>query len=144
MVGAIISDNQVLSSASGLEGTLGIVMVCEECLSMVTVRVGSTWTNSGGFLFDIRMYATHKDYDRNTLANDVILITVAGNFTGLPNVQPITMSTTESPMSSSCLVLGYGKDENGNYGALRRTDYQPIGNQACESELNQTLPVSLV
>ncbi|XP_035793933.1 trypsin delta-like [Anopheles albimanus] len=128
LVGAVISNTQVLTSASALR-TVGNI-------TGITVIVGSNPSSTTGISYTDTSYQFHSGFNPSNKDNDVAVITVNGTFAGQPNVQPITIATTEIPVSPTdrptCVVVGWKEGSlnvgEANYTLATTPECNSIGN----------------
>ncbi|ETN64669.1 hypothetical protein AND_003580 [Anopheles darlingi] len=139
--GAIISNTQVLTSASAVQSA-GTV-------NSFTVAVGSNPNVGNAKVYNYASVEIHKDFDSTTRANDVAIVTINGTFDGAPNVHPITIATREIVVSTTnrttCVVVGYGQTGDFAYTyTMSQAQYELLTDQECTTAFNQTLPPSML
>ncbi|ETN65041.1 hypothetical protein AND_003199 [Anopheles darlingi] len=139
--GAIISNTEVLTSASSLKKAGTITK-----MSILAAIGSSTYQSTS---YNYKSYELRSDFDSATLANDVATITIDGTFAGLPNVQPIAVATKEIVVSTTnrtkCVVVGRGQNTSGGLNFLQsQADYELLTDQECATEFKQTLPSSML
>jgi trypsin len=90
--------------------------------SQIQLRGGSTNRNTGGVVFQSSSYINHPQYNRNTLANDIVIIRTTTNMVGTNIVAiPISPICNTAGTNACCrvcapqsvTVTGWGRDENG-------------------------------
>ncbi|XP_035794650.1 trypsin delta-like [Anopheles albimanus] len=139
LTGAIISNTQVLTSASGL--------LKAGNLTSISVVAGSTTTDPVE-TFPQKSYAIHSDFNATSLANDVAIITVNGSFAGLANVVPISIPASQPTISATnrtiCTIVGWGLYEGyENSRFLRYATYELFTDAECVAFAQNTPPTIL-
>uniref|UniRef100_A0A2M4BUH7 Putative trypsin-like serine protease n=1 Tax=Anopheles marajoara TaxID=58244 RepID=A0A2M4BUH7_9DIPT len=124
-IGALISNTEVLTSASTLKSAGDLSAVT------FSLTVGSNPSISSGITYSDKGFDIHSGFNPTTLANDVAIIKINGNLSGLANVRPIAIATTEIAVSTTnrtqCVVAGW-KDGSNDIG---ETTYELLTDQEC-------------
>uniref|UniRef100_A0A2M4ALF3 Putative trypsin n=2 Tax=Anopheles triannulatus TaxID=58253 RepID=A0A2M4ALF3_9DIPT len=125
--GAIISNTQILTSASALKRINRI----PEMAGVFLAEKDSTVIYSGVLA---KSFETHSGFDSGTLANDVAVLTVDGTLAG-QNVQPIAIATTEIAVSTTnrtkCVMAGWGQTLADFDGTVDQVEYELMTDQEC-------------
>ncbi|XP_052890468.1 trypsin 3A1-like [Anopheles moucheti] len=82
--------------------------------SRITLNGGSTSPTFGGFTIPVVAVAVHPNYNANAYALvsdfDAAVLTVPVNeFGGKPNMAPIELAFAETPVGTTCYVVGWGR-----------------------------------
>lgn len=124
--GTIVNDHCILTSA---QCTFGIPD------AVLSVRVGSTASQSGGHLFQVDYVDNHHNFNPNTFANDLSVIHVVGHLHFSSTVQAIAMPALGQgvPAGAIATVTGWGSiTEGGAFSpVLQSVDIPVITNAVC-------------
>uniref|UniRef100_A0A2M4BY58 Putative trypsin-like serine protease n=1 Tax=Anopheles marajoara TaxID=58244 RepID=A0A2M4BY58_9DIPT len=129
--GAIVSDTQVLTSASTLNVRSG---------GNIFVFVGNA-TLRRGKRFTTQTYQVHPSYNPSTLENNVAIVTIGGAFSAVPNVKPIAIRSSPVSNSANCFSIGWGiriGDSSSDF--PRRVNYTLVTDQECATKLGLQQP----
>lgn len=78
---------------------------------MMQVRVGSTFSVSGGTIFDVESAKYHQNFNDNSMECDVAVLKLKQPLTFGPNVAPIKIVDKNfvAEDGAECVVTGWGK-----------------------------------
>ncbi|XP_017097733.2 trypsin alpha-like [Drosophila bipectinata] len=90
-----------------------IVITAAHCMASIrpislSVRVGSTDSNSGGQSVRVSKILVHEDYDENTVANDVAVLRLESRLTLNASVRAIPLAYKVPRTADSARVSGWG------------------------------------
>lgn len=102
----IISNRVILTAAHCKEGALRFFF---------TVRVGSSYRNDGGEVYEVDKIKLHPSYDSITVDYDVALVFLKKELVFSELVQPIYLAEDNPPVGAECLVSGWGKTDDSTY-----------------------------
>jgi len=124
--GSIISSRWIVTAAHCIIGN---------SVASFTVRVGSTFSNSGGTIFSASRIIRHASYNSNTLDFDVALVQVSSTITFSSTAQPIALESNTVPVGTNVVVTGWGATSEGGSASttLRQVTVQIISDAACNS-----------
>ncbi|XP_069685397.1 trypsin-1-like [Periplaneta americana] len=77
------------------------------------VRVGSTYSSSGGNLYQVSQILRHKSFDLNTMDNDIAVVRLSTGVIFGSNVQSIALEEGNVSDGTSATVLGWGTISEG-------------------------------
>ncbi|KAH8324517.1 hypothetical protein KR074_009276 [Drosophila pseudoananassae] len=108
--GGLVVNNQVVGVVSA--GSY-IVITAAHCIAStrptsLSVRVGSTDSNSGGQSVRVSKILLHEDYDENTVANDVAVLRLESRLTLNASVRAIPLAYKVPRTADSARVSGWG------------------------------------
>ncbi|XP_065367071.1 transmembrane protease serine 9-like [Calliphora vicina] len=118
-----------------------IIVTAAHCLqsvsaSVLKVRAGSTYWNSGGVLVNVAAFKTHEGYNSRTMVNDIAVIRLSSSLTMSSTIKPIELATIAPPTGAAASVSGWGTTSSGAYGIpseLRYVDVEILSTSACAS-----------
>jgi len=99
-------------------------------LSSISVRSGSTYSNSGGTLHSATNIIIHENYDFSEY--DVAVVQVSPAFTFNDSVQPITLECDPVPVGTDVVLTGWGGVTAGSQ-PLQQVTLQTISDSSCNS-----------
>lgn len=105
--------NRVLTAAHCADGT-----------GVAFIGIGSDMFAGGVTVVPVSQVSIHPTWDPATLAGDLAMLTLSRNVT---TVTPIAPATSFHPLRAGDVgrtgeAIGYGDDENGNFGRREHTD----------------------
>lgn len=103
----------------------------------LSVRVGSTTSQTGGQLFQVDYVDNHPNFNPTTMANDLAVIHVIGHLHFGTGIQPIPMPTqgAGTPVGAMARVTGWGStSEGGAFSPVLQSANVPVVTNA---ECNQ-------
>lgn len=102
--GAIISEYYVLTAAHCVN------TLSSSYVSLLLVRVGSTYRSSGGILYSLSAFTYHSGFDSSTYVNDIALLTLKTPLEFGATIQPIELPSTSYTLADETLltVTGWG------------------------------------
>ncbi|KAH8280260.1 hypothetical protein KR018_001169, partial [Drosophila ironensis] len=125
--GSIYSSNIIVTAAHCLQSV---------STSVLKVRVGSTYWNSGGTLVSVSSFKNHEGYNSNTMINDIAIIKLASSLSFSSSVKAISLATYSPANGASAAVSGWGTQ---SYGAssipaqLQYVDLKIVSQANCAS-----------
>jgi trypsin len=124
--GSIVSANWVLTDAA---------CVSWFSLSSITVRSGSTYSNSSGTIHNATNVLIDEKYENFTEAFGVALLEVDPPFNFSDSVQPITLECDPVPVGSDVVVSGWGPTSESDElsTTLREVTVQITSDSECNS-----------
>lgn len=111
--GSLVRGNRVLTAAHCADGT-----------GVAFIGIGSDMFAGGVTVVPVSQVSIHPSWDPNTLTGDLAMLTLSRNVT---TATPLTPATSLHPLRAADVgrtgeAVGYGDDENGNFGRRERTD----------------------
>lgn len=107
----------------------------------ITLRVGSTFKDTGGTIVNVTELITHENFNIIKLENDIAMIRFDPiEFSA--NVQPIELigAGEELPDGTECLVSGWGLMEgNKKPRDLHAVNVNVVNQETCKNNYNSTL-----
>ncbi|KAJ9587184.1 hypothetical protein L9F63_019293, partial [Diploptera punctata] len=100
---SIISANWALTAAHCIVGSA----------STLTLRAGSTYSNSGGTVYQVSQATRHGSYSSSTLDYDIAVLRVSSAFSLGSNIQVISMETGTVAAGTNAIVSGWGTTTEG-------------------------------
>ncbi|KAL3479647.1 trypsin-like cysteine/serine peptidase domain-containing protein [Aspergillus californicus] len=140
--GSLISDRWVITASHCLLNN-----IVKE-YSRLSVRVGSTRTDSGGSLLRLSDWATHPDYATSHASNDIAVVQLISPVQFEPGVAKIDLATTADGMlgeGNQCNLTGWGytKEMGQQLSPVLQTVTIPVINQEkCVQAYRDTKPVT--
>ncbi|XP_037811502.1 serine protease 53-like [Lucilia sericata] len=125
--GSIYSSNIIVTAAHCLQSV---------STSVLKVRAGSSYWNSGGVVVSVAAFKNHEGYSSRTMVNDIAVIRLASSLTMSSSIKPISLATVAPPTGAAAVVSGWGTTSSGAYGIpsqLRYVDVQMLSTSACAS-----------
>nr|AEI58590.1 serine protease [Eupolyphaga sinensis] len=123
--GSIISANYVLTAAHCIIGSA----------SQHRIRVGSTFSNSGGTIYNAAQVIRHASYNSRTLDYDIGLVRTSSGIVGGSGVASIALQTANIAAGTSAVVSGWGTTSEGGSASttLRQVAVPIVADAACNS-----------
>jgi len=111
--GSLVRGNRVLTAAHCADGT-----------GVAFIGIGTDMFAGGVTTVPVSQVSIHPAWNPNTLAGDLAMLTLSRNVT---TATPITPATTLHPLRQADVgrtgeAIGYGDDENFNFGRREHTD----------------------
>jgi secreted trypsin-like serine protease len=111
--GTLVRANRVLTAAHCVDGT-----------GVAFIGIGTDMFAGGVTTVAVSQVSIHPTWDPNTLRGDLAMLTLSRNVT---NATPLTPATSLHPLRAADVgrtgeAVGYGDDENGNFGRRERAD----------------------
>ncbi|KAG8003571.1 Granzyme G, partial [Nibea albiflora] len=105
-----INENGVAANCGGFLLNEDFVMTAAHCKpTTVLLGVHNYSNNKGMQRIDVKQRFPHKDYDRNGLKNDIMLLKLKSRVSFTENVKPIPFASHDSgSLPESCSVAGWG------------------------------------
>ncbi|XP_037300492.1 trypsin, alkaline C-like [Manduca sexta] len=104
------------------------------------IRVGSTYSNSGGSVYNIESITIHPSYDRPTFNNDVAIMRTQGYITYGNLVQPGSIAGANFAVADNSTVVAAGWGSTTNGGAvvsqLRHVALRTVNQMICALRYN--------
>ncbi|XP_023295415.2 trypsin alpha-4-like [Lucilia cuprina] len=125
--GSIYSSNIIVTAAHCLQSV---------STSVLKVRAGSSYWNSGGVVVSVAAFKNHEGYSSRTMVNDIAVIRLASSLTMSSSIKPISLATVAPPTGAAAVVSGWGTTSSGGYGIpsqLRYVEVQMLSTSACAS-----------
>ncbi|XP_061397793.1 trypsin alpha-4-like [Musca vetustissima] len=117
-----------------------IIVTAAHCLqsvstSVLKVRAGSSYWNSGGVLVSVAAFKNHEGYNSNTKVNDIAVIRLGSTLTMSSTIKAIGLATTAPPNGAAATVSGWGTTSFGGSvpAQLRYVDLKIVGRTQCAS-----------
>ncbi|XP_020713128.1 trypsin alpha [Ceratitis capitata] len=107
-------------SCGGSVYSESIIVTAAHCLSsgpelsILKVRAGSTYWNSGGILSAVAAYKIHELYGTNGMAYDIAVIRLAAPLKFSTTIKPISLATQAPPDNAAAVVTGWGTKLSGS------------------------------
>ncbi|XP_057659340.1 transmembrane protease serine 9-like [Diorhabda carinulata] len=124
--GSIIDENHILTAA---HCTYNV----EE--TILSVRVGSSWRNEGGAVYDVEKIEVHPDFDDLTFDYDISILRLTTSLDFGKRVQPITLATAGTQIDDNLdgYVTGWGKlgEQEPMSNQLQVVELPVISTQTC-------------
>ncbi|XP_061397790.1 trypsin alpha-4 [Musca vetustissima] len=117
-----------------------IIVTAAHCLqsvstSVLKVRAGSSYWNSGGVLVSVAAFKNHEGYNANTMVNDIAVIRLSSSLTMSSTIKAIALATTAPANGAAAKVSGWGTTSFGGSipAQLRYVDLKIVGRTQCAS-----------
>ncbi|KAJ9591595.1 hypothetical protein L9F63_001866 [Diploptera punctata] len=122
---SIISANWALTAAHCIVGSA----------STLTLRAGSTYSNSGGTIYQVSQATRHGSYSSSTLDYDIAVLRVSSAFSLGSNIQVISMETGTVAAGTNAVVSGWGTTTEGGSASttLRQVTVPVVSDSSCSS-----------
>ena len=96
-----------------------IIVTAAHCLqsvsaSVLSVRVGSSYWNSGGSKHSVAAFKNHEGYNSKTMVNDIAVIHLSSSLTYSANVKKIELATSAPANGAHAAVSGWGTEKSGS------------------------------
>ncbi|GFG33054.1 hypothetical protein Cfor_00060, partial [Coptotermes formosanus] len=124
---SIISSNWVVTAAHCVVGV---------SVSSISVRSGSTYSNSGGTIHSATKVTVHGSYNSDTQDYDVAIVQVSPAFTTSSSEQSIALESSTVSVGTNVVVSGWGTtSEDGSPSTtLRQVTVQIISDSVCNTD----------
>ncbi|XP_065370516.1 trypsin alpha-4-like [Calliphora vicina] len=117
-----------------------IIVTAAHCLqsvsaSVLKVRAGSSYWNSGGVLVSVAAFKNHEGYNSKTMINDIAVIRLSSSLTTSSTIKSIGLASTAPANGASATVSGWGTTSSGGSipAQLRYVDLKIVGRTQCAS-----------
>ncbi|XP_065370508.1 trypsin alpha-4-like [Calliphora vicina] len=118
-----------------------IIVTAAHCLqsvstSVLKVRAGSSFWNSGGILVSVAAFKNHEGYNSNTKVNDIAVIRLSSSLTTSSTIKPIALTSTATATGAVASVSGWGTTSSGSDSLptqLRYIDIKIVARTQCAS-----------
>ncbi|XP_069685332.1 trypsin beta-like [Periplaneta americana] len=103
--------------------------------SSLTLRAGSTYSNTGGTVHQVSQAIRHGSYNANTLDYDIAVLKVSSAFSFGSSVQAIPLETGSVSAGTSAVVSGWGTTSEGGSASttLRQVAVPIVSDSSCNS-----------
>ena len=120
-----------------------IIVTAAQCLQTVTasvlrVRVGSSFWNSGGVLVNVAAFQSHEDYNPSTMVNDIAVIRLVSSLTFSSTIKAIDLVSKAPANGATASVSGWGTTFYGSSSIpsqLNYIDVQIVDTTQCASSI---------
>ncbi|XP_053965585.1 trypsin beta-like [Anastrepha ludens] len=103
--GSIYSSTIIVTAAHCLQGV---------STSILKVRAGSSYWNSGGVLLQVSAYNNHEGYNSSTMQNDIAVIRLASSLSFSSTIKAIGLADTAPADGAAAAVSGWGTTVSGS------------------------------
>ena len=118
-----------------------IIVTAAHCLqnvspSVLKVRAGSSFWNSGGILVSVAAFKNHEGYNPETMVNDIAVIRLNSSLKPSSTIKPIALATSAPPSGAVASVSGWGTTASGSQSLpsqLRYIDVKVVSRNQCAS-----------
>ncbi|XP_037944773.1 trypsin alpha [Teleopsis dalmanni] len=125
--GSIYSSNIIVTAAHCLQSVSA---------SVLQVRAGSTYWNSGGVVSKVAAFKNHEGYNANTMVNDIAVIRLSSSLSLSSTIKTIGLATTAPANGASAVVSGWGTLSSGSSSiptTLQYVNVNIVSQSACAS-----------
>ncbi|XP_054740017.1 trypsin alpha-like [Anastrepha obliqua] len=100
-------------SCGGSIYSANIIVTAAHCLQSVTasvlkVRAGSTYWNSGGVLIQVSAFKNHESYSSSSYNNDIAVIRLASSLSFSSSIKAISLASSAPAHGAAAAVSGWG------------------------------------
>ncbi|KDR22111.1 Trypsin-1 [Zootermopsis nevadensis] len=112
-----------------------ITALSKKAASRLSLRAGSTYSNSGGTVHQVSQVIRHASYNEDTIDYDIALLKVSSAFSLGTNVQPIGLQSSSVSAGTNVVVSGWGTTSEGGSASttLRQVTVQIVSDSSCNS-----------
>ncbi|XP_037811509.1 trypsin alpha-4-like [Lucilia sericata] len=118
-----------------------IIVTAAHCLQSVSttvlkVRAGSSFWNSGGVLLSVNEFKNHEGYDPETMINDIAVIRLSSSLTMSSTIKPIALASSAPANGAAATVSGWGTTASGSASLpteLRYVEVKILSRTQCAS-----------
>ncbi|MBH0213409.1 trypsin-like serine protease [Listeria monocytogenes] len=103
--GSIYSSNIIVTAAHCLQSVSA---------SVLRIRAGSTYWNSGGVTISVSAFKNHEGYSSSTYSNDIAIIKLASSLSFSSTTKSIDLATSTPATGASAAVSGWGTLTSGS------------------------------
>ncbi|XP_017038801.1 trypsin delta-like [Drosophila ficusphila] len=103
--GSIYSSNVIVTAAHCLQSVSA---------SVLQIRAGSTYWNSGGVTVQVSSFKNHEGYNANTMVNDIAIIKLASSLTFSSTIKAIGLASSNPANGAAASVSGWGTQSYGS------------------------------
>lgn len=104
--GAIYSEEIIITAAHCLQAVSP---------SILRIRAGSSFWNSGGTLVAVSDYIAHKEYSSDNMGSDIAVLRLVTPLEFSDTIQPISLATISPPNGAAAVVTGWGATSFGAF-----------------------------
>ncbi|XP_061397786.1 trypsin alpha-like [Musca vetustissima] len=128
-------------SCGGSVYSANIIVTAAHCLqsvstSVLKVRAGSTYWNSGGVLVSVAAFKNHEGYNSRTMVNDIAVIRLSSSLTFGSTIKAIALTTNAPANGAAAVVSGWGTKASGSSSlptTLQYVDVNIVSQSQCSS-----------
>ncbi|XP_005178811.1 trypsin alpha-4 [Musca domestica] len=128
-------------SCGGSVYSAKIIVTAAHCLqsvsaSVLKVRAGSSYWNSGGTLVSVAAFKNHEGYSSSTKVNDIAVIRLSSSLTMSSTIKAIALASTAPANGAAASVSGWGTTSFGSSSVpsqLRYVNVKIVGRTQCAS-----------
>ncbi|XP_073812423.1 trypsin alpha-3-like [Musca autumnalis] len=117
-----------------------IIVTAAHCLqsvsaSVLKVRAGSSYWNSGGTLVSVAAFKNHEGYNSKTMVNDIAVIRLSSSLTMSSSIKAISLASSAPANGAAATVSGWGTTSSGGSisSQLRYVNLKIVGRTQCAS-----------
>ncbi|XP_065370514.1 trypsin alpha-4-like [Calliphora vicina] len=117
-----------------------IIVTAAHCLqsvstSVLKIRAGSSYWNSGGVLVGVAAYKSHEGYNYKTMVNDIAIIRLSSSLMMSSTIKAIALATNAPPSGAAATVSGWGTTSSGGSipAQLRYVNLKIVDRSQCAS-----------
>ncbi|XP_073812425.1 trypsin alpha-4 [Musca autumnalis] len=127
-------------SCGGSVYSAKIIVTAAHCLqsvsaSVLKVRAGSSYWNSGGTLVSVAAFKNHEGYNSKTMVNDIAVIRLSSSLTMSSSIKAISLASSAPANGAAATVSGWGTTSSGGSisSQLRYVNLKIVGRTQCAS-----------
>ena len=117
-----------------------IIVTAAHCLqsvsaSVLKVRAGSSYWNSGGVLVSVAAFKNHEGYNPSTKVNDIAVIRLSSSLSMSSTIKTIGLASSTPANGAAATVSGWGTTSSGGSipAQLRYVNLKIVGRTQCAS-----------
>lgn len=125
--GSVYSNNIIVTAAHCLQSVSA---------SVLRIRAGSSYWNSGGVLVNVASFKNHEGYNSRTMINDIAVIRLSGSLSYGSNIRNIGLAASAPGNGASAAVSGWGTQASGSSSLPSQLQYintKIVGRSQCAS-----------
>ncbi|XP_016947655.3 trypsin delta [Drosophila biarmipes] len=103
--GSIYSSNIIVTAAHCLQSVSA---------SVLQVRAGSSYWNSGGVTVSVASFKNHEGYNANTMVNDIAIVRLSSNLSFSSTIKAIGLASSNPANGAAATVSGWGTQSYGS------------------------------
>ncbi|XP_073845356.1 trypsin alpha-like [Musca autumnalis] len=128
-------------SCGGSVYSANIIVTAAHCLqsvsaSVLKVRAGSTYWNSGGSLVAVAAFKNHEGYNARTMVNDIAVIRLSSSLSFGSTIKAIGLASKAPANGAAAVVSGWGTKSSGASSlptTLQYVDVNIVSQSECSS-----------